>query len=65
MKKPVGLTVPQRLDKTLLNAKEKGKALFTRAGRGQFKPTVHGEKYLKEQYSVTKGTQKKPEENNT
>jgi len=55
----VGITIPERLDMTFLQAKEKGKRLFTRAGKGKFKPTVHGEKYLKSTYSVTKGTQKR------
>ncbi len=56
----VGLTVPNRLDMTLKASLEDGKNLFTRAGRGTWKPTVHGEHYLKKTYSVKKG--KKPVE---
>lgn len=52
----VGITVPGRLDMTYVQAKEKGKKLFARAGKGSFKPTVHGEAYLKATYSVKKGT---------
>jgi hypothetical protein len=55
----VGVTVPGRIDMTLLAAKEKGKKLFIRAGRGQFKPTVHGEIHLKTEYKVKKGNKQK------
>lgn len=56
----VGITVPTRIDKTLSVAKEKGKKLFARAaGKGMFKPTVHGENYLKTTYNVKKGTKKR------
>jgi hypothetical protein len=55
----VGITIPSRLDMTFLSAKEKGKRLFARAGRGKFKPTVHGEANLKTNYSVKKGTKKR------
>lgn len=58
----VGITVPSRIDKTLNAAKDKGKSLFTRAGRGMFKPTVHGEAYLKATYSIKKGTKKRQRE---
>lgn len=57
----VGITVPARMDMTFEAAKEKGKKLFARAGRGKFKPTVHGEAYLKTTYSVKKGTKKRAE----
>ena len=57
----VGLTVPDRLDMTFLDTRKDGKNLFKRAGRGKFKPTVHGEKYLKEAYKVKKGTKQKLE----
>jgi hypothetical protein len=57
----VGLTVPNRPDMTLRGAKVDGRALFTSLGKGQYKPTVHGELYFKEQYSLTKGTRAKPE----
>lgn len=55
----VGITIPARVDMTFLAAKEKGKKLFARAGRGKFKPTVHGEANLKATYSVRKGTKKR------
>jgi hypothetical protein len=54
-----GITVPERIDMTLGNAVEKGKKLFVRTGRGTFKPTVHGEAYLKVTYGVKKGTKKR------
>ncbi|MBI4529700.1 MAG: hypothetical protein HY695_38365 [Deltaproteobacteria bacterium] len=55
----VGITVPARVDMTFVQAKEKGKKLFARAGTGKFKPTVHGEANLKSIYSVKKGTKKR------
>jgi len=55
----VGITIPARVDNTFLYAKEKGKKLFAKAGKGKFKPTVHGEAYLKATYSVNKGTKKR------
>ena len=58
----VGLTIPGRLDMTLNTASRKGKKLFASAGRGKYKPTVHGEKYFKETYDVSKGTKQKPGE---
>lgn len=57
----VGITIPERVDMTLFQAKDKGKKLFARAGKGKFKPTVHGEAYLKATYSVKKGTKKRTE----
>jgi hypothetical protein len=56
----VGITIPERVDMTFLQAKDKGKKLFARAGKGKFKPTVHGEASLKATYSVRKGTKKRP-----
>ena len=53
-----GLTLPERVDVTLGQAKKGGKQLFKRAGRGKLQPNVHGETYLKNTYDVTKG--KKP-----
>ena len=58
----VGVTIPARLDMTLQGAVKDGKKLFRRAGRGKFKPTVHGEKYMKDTYKVSKGTKKKADE---
>jgi hypothetical protein len=57
----VGVTIPERPDMTLSAAIEKGKKLFSKSGKGKFKPTVHGEAYLKTQYNITKGTKKKAE----
>jgi hypothetical protein len=55
----VGLTIPSRIDKTYASAKRDGKALFQRVGAAQFRPTVHGEAYLKTTYQVKKGTAKR------
>ena len=55
----VGITVPERVDMTLKASKSNGKNLFTSAGRGAYKPTVHGEAFLKETYSIKKGTKAK------
>lgn len=57
----VGLIIPERPDMTLKGAKKKGKNLFNSVGGGKYKPTVHGEQYLKESYKVTKGAKKKEE----
>jgi hypothetical protein len=54
-----GVTIPERFDMTIKSAKHKGKSLFTPTSRGHYKPTVHGEQYLKETYKVIKGTAKK------
>ncbi|MDE3135920.1 MAG: hypothetical protein KGL59_05070 [Acidobacteriota bacterium] len=51
-----GLTIPDRLDMTLKQAKEKGKNLYVPTGRGLFRPTVVGESFLKATYGVRKGT---------
>ena len=56
----VGVTVPERLDMTYLQAKRKGNRLFRRGGRGAFRPTVHGETFFKQTYNVRKGTGQKP-----
>lgn len=55
----VGITVPDRVDMTLAAAQENEKHLFAKAGRGKFRPTVHGEAYLKATYKVKKGTKKR------
>lgn len=56
-----GVTIPERIDMTLKAATHQGKKLFVGSGiRGYYKPTVHGEQYLKETYEITKGTDKKP-----
>lgn len=54
-----GVTVPNRIDMTLKQGTNNGKNLFTSGGRGLYKPTVHGEAYLKETYKISKGTKKK------
>lgn len=54
-----GLTIPSRLDMTLGSATKSGKNLFAKAGRGQFKVTVQGEKFLRETYKVQKGKEAK------
>jgi hypothetical protein len=56
-----GITVPARVDMTLRQAKENGKNLFVGAGNGKYKPTVHGETYLKDTYGVKKGNKKREE----
>lgn len=57
----VGITIPNRVDVTFKGAKKNQKSLFQTVGKGKFKPTVHGEKYFKETYGVTKGTKTKVE----
>jgi len=44
----VGEGRPNRLDMTFKAAQRKGKKLFQSAGRGKFRPNVHGENYFKE-----------------
>lgn len=56
-----GLTVPERPDNTMRIAKQKGKNLFRQKSSG-WQPTVAGETYLKETYSVKKGNKPLPEE---
>lgn len=58
--KSVGLTIPTSLDMTLKQAQRDGKLLFQHTGRSEFKPTVHGELYLKKTYQVAKGTRRRP-----
>jgi hypothetical protein len=54
-----GLTLPERLDMTLRQARRENKALFQKVGKDQFKPTVHGEQFLKSAYSVKKGSKQR------
>lgn len=58
----VGITFPARPDMTLNSAKDKGRKLFQKAGKGKYKPTVHGEANLKSIYSIRKGTKKRETE---
>jgi hypothetical protein len=55
-----GLTIPGRLEMTFSSAARSGRKLFSSAGRGQVKPTVQGEQFLKETYGISKGTLPKP-----
>jgi hypothetical protein len=57
-----GLTISDRVDKTLNSAKDKGKSLYVSAGRGLFRPTVLGEGFFKTTYGVKKGTKAPPSE---
>ena len=57
----VGITVPSRIDMTLKSSLDDGKKLFASAGRGKYKPTVHGEAYLKRTYNTRKGRNKRAE----
>lgn len=52
----VGLVIPTRSDNTMRQAKKNGKALYRQNGKG-WEPTVTGELFFKESYSVTKGSQ--------
>ncbi len=45
---------------TLKQAQRDGKMLFQHSGRSEFKPTVHGELYLKKTYQVATGTKRRP-----
>jgi hypothetical protein len=56
----VGLTIPTSLDMTLKQAQRDGKSLFQHSGRGEYKPTVHGELYFKKTYQVTAGKKRLP-----
>lgn len=58
----VGLTIPTSPNMTFNAAQREGKLLFQHSGRGEFKPTVHGELYFKKTYEVAKGTKKRPAE---
>ena len=58
----VGITIPNRPDMTLKAAQRDGKNLFNKAGRDKYKPTVHGEKFFKDTYKVSKGKKGKDEE---
>lgn len=54
-----GIMLPDRVDMTFKGAQRDGKSLFTSAGRGKVKPTIHGQQFFKEEYNVGKGTLKK------
>lgn len=52
----VGLVIPNRSDNTMRIAKKNGKALYRQNGKG-WEPTITGELFFKEVYSVSKGSQ--------
>ena len=55
-----GVTVPERLDRTYVTAAAEKKKLFKRAaGKGTFRPSIHGEAYFKKTYGVKMGTKKR------
>jgi hypothetical protein len=56
----VGAAISDRPDKTLGASKREGKALFKRAGKGKFRPTVHAEQIFKTELSLKKGAKKRP-----
>ena len=58
----VGITVPDRTDMTLRQAKKDGKSMFNYGGNDNIRPTVHGEKYFKDTYKVSKGKKKRAKE---
>lgn len=55
----VGMTIPDRLDMTLGHATRDGKRLFKASSRGSIQPTVHGETWMRSEYSITKGTKQR------
>lgn len=57
-----GVTVPDRVDVTLGTARVNKKPLFQKVRPGVYRPTVHGEKFFKETFKVTKGTGRRPEQ---
>ncbi len=56
-----GVTVSDRVDVTLGNARVSKKPLFQKVRSGVYRPTVYGEKYFKEEVGVSKGTAHRPE----
>lgn len=58
----VGVIVPKRLDMTLKNAKSNGKSLYEPKGNGCYQLTVHGQRYMKDTYSVQMGKKPRPTE---
>lgn len=60
----IGITIPDRVDNTMRYAQRNKKKLFRSAGKGKYRPTVHGESFLKAEYGVAKGTTRKDTEAN-
>ena len=56
-----GLVIASRSDNTMRQAKDKGKGLFNQQGKG-WKPTISGELYLKNTFSVKKGNKTLPKD---
>jgi hypothetical protein len=56
-----GVTIPERLDMSYLAATSEKKKLFKRAGKGMFRPSIHGQAYFKKTYGVKMGTKKRPD----
>lgn len=54
-----GIVIPDRVDNTFRMAKRDGKPLFRQPAKGTFKPTVHGEKFMKATFNVKKGTKRR------
>jgi hypothetical protein len=50
-----GVVLPDRLDKTLVQAVRKGKKLFQTSGKGLFKPTATAGLVFKEQWDIRPG----------
>lgn len=57
----IGLTIPERPDKTMGTAKYNKKSLYHKQNKG-WQLTVHGEGYLKKTYNVKKGNKPRPSE---
>ena len=53
------VAVPARIHRTLEAAYKAGKPQFRRVGRGLFKPTVSGERYLQKEFGVKKGRRRR------
>lgn len=53
------MTIPERLDMTYNTATAKKRKLFKKAGKGMFRPSIHGEAYFKKTYGVKMGTEKR------
>jgi hypothetical protein len=56
----VGVTVPDRCDKTLQMAARAGKSLFRALGSGTFKVTSNGAMYFKSEFGITPGKTPRP-----
>jgi hypothetical protein len=52
--------IPDRLDNTIGSGRRDGRPLYRRVRPGHYRPTAHGESFLKTTFSVTKGRQKPP-----